>query len=218
MALESAAQFIDDLVETNPAAGDPIAQGDDHIRLLKAILRRCFPGLDEALLDASGNVLASKLGNVPAVPTELVDDVITPAMLDADTAAKKLAMRERIAVPAAPTDTRVFNANITFASSDTWSGEQTASAALTGRLLVIFVWENPEDTNDAKYILTVPGGSWDAAGNVGSGTITTSDGAYAISFGVSSTLFVGKGSGSTKFRTGSIDVGTNPTPLQVYVV
>ena len=47
MALESAAQFIDDLVATNPAAGDPIAQGDDHIRLLKAVLKRSLPGVSE---------------------------------------------------------------------------------------------------------------------------------------------------------------------------
>lgn len=37
MALESASS-ISDLVATNPVAGDPVAQGDDHIRLLKTVM------------------------------------------------------------------------------------------------------------------------------------------------------------------------------------
>lgn len=38
MALESATK-ITDLVVTNPSAGDPVSQGDDHIRLIKTALR-----------------------------------------------------------------------------------------------------------------------------------------------------------------------------------
>ena len=60
MALESAS-FIDDLVETNPVGGDPITQGDDHLRLLKAVLKGTFPGLDEALLGADGRIKAAFL-------------------------------------------------------------------------------------------------------------------------------------------------------------
>lgn len=37
MALESAT-VIDELVATNPTAGDPVSQGDDHIRLIKSVL------------------------------------------------------------------------------------------------------------------------------------------------------------------------------------
>jgi hypothetical protein len=45
MGLE-AATYIQDLVSTNPAAGDDVSVGDDHIRLLKTVLKTTFPGAD----------------------------------------------------------------------------------------------------------------------------------------------------------------------------
>ena len=36
---------ISDLVSTNPAATDGIVQGDDHIRLLKTVLKTTFPSI-----------------------------------------------------------------------------------------------------------------------------------------------------------------------------
>lgn len=42
MGLESAT-YLDSLVETNPVVGDPILEGDDHLRLLKAVLKTTFP-------------------------------------------------------------------------------------------------------------------------------------------------------------------------------
>ncbi len=48
MGLESAT-YIQDLVTTNPSGGDQKAQGDDHIRLIKAVLKNTFPGATAAL-------------------------------------------------------------------------------------------------------------------------------------------------------------------------
>lgn len=45
MPLETALH-IDDLVSTNPTSTDTAAAGDDHIRMIKAVLKRTFPGLD----------------------------------------------------------------------------------------------------------------------------------------------------------------------------
>lgn len=42
MALETAT-LISDLVATNPASGDAKSQGDDHLRLIKAVLQAQFP-------------------------------------------------------------------------------------------------------------------------------------------------------------------------------
>lgn len=42
MSLESAT-YVSDLVSTNPVTGDQVAQGDDHLRLLKAVLQTTFP-------------------------------------------------------------------------------------------------------------------------------------------------------------------------------
>jgi microcystin-dependent protein len=41
--------FISDLVATNPPSGDQMAQGDDHIRLIKQVLRNTFPTATRAL-------------------------------------------------------------------------------------------------------------------------------------------------------------------------
>lgn len=44
MGLE-AASFLNDLVTANPAGGDGKSQGDDHLRLLKTVLKASLPGM-----------------------------------------------------------------------------------------------------------------------------------------------------------------------------
>jgi len=48
MSLETGS-YINSLVATNPLAGDPRSEGDDHIRLLKAVLLATFPNLTGAV-------------------------------------------------------------------------------------------------------------------------------------------------------------------------
>lgn len=48
MALETGT-YISDLVITNPTAADPKAQGDDHLRLVKATVKATFPNLSGAV-------------------------------------------------------------------------------------------------------------------------------------------------------------------------
>lgn len=48
MALESAT-YIDGLSASNPPAGDPVTQADDHLRLIKGVLKNTFPNLDGAM-------------------------------------------------------------------------------------------------------------------------------------------------------------------------
>jgi hypothetical protein len=48
MALETAS-YVANLVVTNPDGGDARSTADDHIRLIKAALRRTFPNLDGAV-------------------------------------------------------------------------------------------------------------------------------------------------------------------------
>jgi microcystin-dependent protein len=47
MGLE-VANFVNDLTTTNPVTSDVVAQGDDHLRLLKNVLKNTFPGYDRA--------------------------------------------------------------------------------------------------------------------------------------------------------------------------
>ena len=48
MALESA-NYIDELVITNPTSGDPVSQGDDQLRLIKKVVKQSFPSVDIAV-------------------------------------------------------------------------------------------------------------------------------------------------------------------------
>ena len=62
MAIESAA-FISDLNSSNPPGSDPVGQSDDHIRLIKSVLKATFPNL-------TGAVSATQLQlNTALVPT-----------------------------------------------------------------------------------------------------------------------------------------------------
>jgi hypothetical protein len=54
MALETGT-YIHELTITNPTASDSKSQGDDHLRLLKAVLRTQFPGEGEFKNWAAGN-------------------------------------------------------------------------------------------------------------------------------------------------------------------
>ena len=57
MALETGT-YVDDLVITNPTGSDSISVGDDHIRLIKKVLKNTFPNADsasEAILAVSHN-------------------------------------------------------------------------------------------------------------------------------------------------------------------
>ena len=53
MALETG-NYINDLSATNPTAGDKKSEGDDHIRLIKTVLKNCLPGF-------TGTVIAGGL-------------------------------------------------------------------------------------------------------------------------------------------------------------
>jgi hypothetical protein len=52
MPVESA-QFISQLVPSNPITTDPLAQGQQHIAMLKAVLQSQFPNLGAAAVTAS---------------------------------------------------------------------------------------------------------------------------------------------------------------------
>ena len=42
MAVESAS-WVTQLVDTNPVVGDPVGEGDDHLRMIKTVLKNSFP-------------------------------------------------------------------------------------------------------------------------------------------------------------------------------
>lgn len=75
MAIESV-NGIHDLDPNNPDGGDPIAQGDDHIRLIKKSLKLTFPefgeGVDSGTVTATADEISelSGLQRLPDAPTQ----------------------------------------------------------------------------------------------------------------------------------------------------
>ena len=55
MAVESAT-WVTQLVSTNPVVGDPVGEGDDHLRMLKVVLKNSFPSTSTTAIvpDVSG--------------------------------------------------------------------------------------------------------------------------------------------------------------------
>ena len=54
MALETG-EYINNLIPANPPAGDPVAQGDNHLRLIKKVLQQSLPSVNQG----SNPVIAS---------------------------------------------------------------------------------------------------------------------------------------------------------------
>lgn len=69
MGLETAS-YIDQLDINNPESVDPKSQGDNHIRLLKTVLRTQFPSLGNAVVNTSAAQL-NVLTDITASSTEI---------------------------------------------------------------------------------------------------------------------------------------------------
>ena len=68
MGLETGT-YIDSLNSSNPAAGDPVNEGDDHIRLVKSTVKATFPNISGAI--TSTHTELNLLDGVTANTTEL---------------------------------------------------------------------------------------------------------------------------------------------------
>lgn len=79
------APFVNNLDTSNPPSGDPVAQGDDHIRLLKAVLKATFPDADKPFRFPKGVATA---GN----PTLTAVSQETVFLIDASGASKTVTL------------------------------------------------------------------------------------------------------------------------------
>jgi len=68
MGLETGT-YISDLNSSNPVAGDPVNEGDDHLRLVKSTVKATFPSITGAV--TSTHTELNKLDGVTANTTEL---------------------------------------------------------------------------------------------------------------------------------------------------
>ena len=70
MGLETGT-YISELVSANPTATDPISQGDDHLRLIKTVLKNQFSGLSGTTAVTSSGAELNILDGVTATYAEL---------------------------------------------------------------------------------------------------------------------------------------------------
>ena len=157
MPLETAT-YINDLVSTNPIGSEETAQGDDHIRLIKAAIKATFPNITGAMtathtvlngLDARATAIEAayikKDGSVAmtgalAMGSQKITDLATPT---ADTDAATKAYIDTLvssSVSAAkqalfPVGSLYINANVT-TNPATLLGFGTWSQVSQGRVLI----------------------------------------------------------------------------------
>lgn len=88
MGLETGT-YIDDLVATNPTAGDLKSQGDDHLRLIKATIKASFPNISgpATLTHTELSGVSTAFTGTPTAPTAAAADnstqIATTAYVDA---------------------------------------------------------------------------------------------------------------------------------------
>lgn len=77
MGLEAntSSTYIDGLVGTNPTSADPLSEGDNHLRLIKDVLKRTFPAVTGAVTVSNNQI------NGGIADTSAATSVATPSTL-----------------------------------------------------------------------------------------------------------------------------------------
>jgi len=146
MALEdlTGTKYIDDLVATNPAAGDNVSEGDDHIRGIKNVLKTTFPNIDGAVTptDTELNYVD---GVTSAIQTQ-IDSKTTNATHSGEvTGATALTIADNV----------VDEANLKVSNAPTNGYFLSAQSGATGGMSWAEVDALPSQTsNSGKYLTT----------------------------------------------------------------
>jgi hypothetical protein len=122
MALEdlTGTKYIDDLNSSNPAAGDNVSEGDDHIRGIKNVLKTTFPSIDGAITATD-----TELNYVDGVTSAIQTQINTKAPLASPT------FTGTVAIPNVSNLETAVVANTAKVTNATHSGEVTGATALT---------------------------------------------------------------------------------------
>ena len=146
MALEdlTGTKYIDDLVSTNPAAGDNVSEGDDHIRGIKNVLKTTFPSIDGAIT-ATDTELNYVDGVTSAIQTQ-IDSKTTNATHSGEvTGATALTIADNV----------VDEANLKVSNAPTNGYFLSAQSGDTGGMTWAEVDALPSQTsNSGKYLTT----------------------------------------------------------------
>ena len=94
MGIETA-DYISELVDTNPVVGDPVGEGDDHLRLIKTVLKTQFSGLAGTTAIASSEAELN-YNNITTLGTAEASKVVTTDGSSVTNFADKVVQRPEI--------------------------------------------------------------------------------------------------------------------------
>ena len=94
MGIETAS-YISELVNTNPVVGDPVGEGDEHLRLIKAVLQTQFSGLSGTTAVASSEAELN-YNNITTLGTAEASKVVTTDGSSVTNFADKVVQRPEI--------------------------------------------------------------------------------------------------------------------------
>ena len=198
MALEDltgGGKYIDDLVSTNPTATDNVAQGDDHIRGIKNVLKLTFPSIDGAI-NATDTELNYVDGVTSAIQTQL-DNKTTNANHSGEvTGSAGLTIADNV----------VDEANLKVSNSATNGHFLSAQSGASGGMTWAAVDALPSQSgNSGKFLTTdATNASWavlDTDAN------TTTKGLYEMKNVISANYSIA--SGNNAMSAGPITINSN---------
>lgn len=143
MGLETAT-YVSQLVVTNPVVGDPVKEGDDHLRLIKTALQNTFPNSSKALYFPTSVAEQTSTVNVAAADAGKVYPV------SADAAART------VNLPAAPPDGFEVTIIKTDASANLVTIEPPGAVEINGQTNITLEFE----FESARCIYLSTFGAW----------------------------------------------------------
>ena len=196
MALEdlTGTKYLDDLVATNPAAGDDVSEGDDHIRGIKNVLKTTFPSIDGAIT-ATDTELNYVGGVTSAIQTQ-IDSKTTNATHSGEvTGATALTIADNV----------VDEANLKVSNTPTNGYFLSAQSGDTGGMTWAEVDALPSQTGNAgKYLTTdATNASW---ATLDTDANSTTKGLYEHAHTISSNYSIT--SGNNAIAAGPITINT----------
>ena len=196
MALEdlTGTKYLDDLVATNPAAGDDVSEGDDHIRGIKNVLKTTFPSIDGAIT-ATDTELNYVDGVTSAIQTQ-IDSKTTNATHSGEvTGATALTIADNV----------VDEANLKVSNAPTNGYFLSAQSGDTGGMTWAEVDALPSQTsNSGKYLTT--NGSAASWAVLDTDANTTTKGLYEHAHTIASNYSIT--SGNNAMTAGPITINT----------
>ena len=201
MALEdlTGTKYLDDLVATNPAAGDDVSEGDDHIRGIKNVLKTTFPSIDGAIT-ATDTELNYVGGVTSAIQTQ-IDSKTTNATHSGEvTGATALTIADNV----------VDEANLKVSNAPTNGYFLSAQSGDTGGMTWAEVDALPSQTGNAgKYLTTdATNASW---ATLDTDANTTTKGLYEHAHTIASNYSITSGNNALSAGAVTINSGVSVT-------